>query len=341
VELVPDGGGGSLAIMRAATVTRFGGPEVFEIVRRPDLVPGPGQVRIDVEAADVLWLETLIRSGVARDYWPHRPPYVPGNGVAGRVRQVGQGVDTSLAGQRVVAHTGNEGGYADQAVVAAGDVSLVPDRLSLTVAAAVLHDAPTALALFDVTKVAAGDTVLVAGASGGLGITSVQLARARGARVVAVARDAKLDRVRGLEPDAVVDSTRPDWVTQARAVLPQAGADVILDNIGGALGEASFALVADGGRFSAHGMPSGRFAQVDRAEAERRGITVTGIEAVQLAKADLKRYTEQALAEAAEGTIDPVIGQVFALEDAGLAHAAITARSVFGKTLLTTLAGPK
>lgn len=236
----------------------------------------------------------------------------------------------------MAAHTGNEGGYADQVAVAAQDVSLVPDGLSLTVAAALLHDAPTALALFDVTKVGPHDTVLVVGASGGLGITSVQLARARAARVVAVARGAKLDRVRELTPDAVIDSGQPDWLSQARAVLPPAGADVVLDNIGGDLGEASFGLVADGGRFSAHGTPSGRFAQVDHAAAGRRGITVTGIQAVQMAKADLKRYTEQGLAEAATGTITPVIGQIFALEDAGLAHAAIEARTVFGKTLLTT-----
>jgi len=323
-------------IVRAATVTRFGGPEVFEIVRRPDPVPGPGQVSIGVEAADVLWLETLIRSGAGRDYWPHRPPYVPGNGVAGVVRQAGPGAGRGLVGRRVAAHTGGQGGYADQAVVAAGDVSLVPDGLSPAMAAAVLHDAATALALFDVTKVGAGDTVLVVGGSGGLGIVSVQLARARAARVVAVARGAKLDRVRALGPDAVLDSQQPDWLSQAREVLPPAGADVVLDNIGGDLGEASFGLVADGGRFSAHGTPSGRFAQVDQAEAGRRGVTVTGIQTVQLAKADLKRYTGQALAQTAAGTIAPVIGQVFALEDAGLAHAAIEARSVFGKTLLTT-----
>jgi NADPH2:quinone reductase len=322
--------------MRAATVTRFGGPEVFEVVRRPDFEPGPGQVTIDVEAVDVLWLETMIRSGAGQAYWPSRPPYVPGNGVAGRVRQTGPGADAGLAGRRVVAHTGNEGGYADQVAVAAEAVSLVPDGLGLTEAAALVHDGPTALALFDITKVGSGDTVLVVGASGGLGIVSVQLARARAARVVAIARGAKLDRVRELKPDAVIDSQQPDWLARARAALPQAGADVVLDNIGGDLGEASFDLVADGGRFSAHGTPSGRFAQVDQAAAGRRGVTVTGIQSVQLAPAVRKRYTEQALAEAAAGTIAPVIGQVFPLEDAGQAHAAIEARTVFGKTLLTT-----
>lgn len=325
--------------MRAATVTRFGGPEVFQVVQRPDPVPGPGEVLIDVEVADTLWLETMVRSGAGQAYWPMRPPYVPGNGVAGRITRAGDGVDGGMAGRRVVAHTGSEGGYADRAVVPVPAVSDVPDGLDLTVAAAMLHDGPTALALFDVTKAGPDDTVLVVGASGGLGVATVQLARARTARVVAIARGAKLGRVRELGPAAVIDSTQPDWLEQARAALPDDGADVVLDNIGGDLGEASFALVAPGGRFSAHGTPSGRFARLGQADlqaAGHRGITVTGIGAVQMAGSELKHYTDAALRVAASGIFAPVIGQMFPLEQAGSAHAAIERRDVFGKTLLTT-----
>ncbi|WP_460848516.1 zinc-binding dehydrogenase [Phytohabitans suffuscus] len=307
---------------------------MLQLVEQPDPVPGEGQVVIDVEVADTLWLETAVRSGAGQDYWPMRPPYVPGNGVAGRVMRLGAGVDSGLNGRRVVAHTGNEGGYADRAVVAADALSSVPDGLDLTVAAALLHDGPTALALFDITKVSPGDAVVVIGASGGLGVLLVQLGRACGARVVAVARGAKLDRVRELGPDAVIDSEHPDWLAQARATLPAAGADVVLDNVGGGLGEASFALVAPAGRFSGHGTPSGRFAQVDQTTADRHGIVVTGIEAVQMSEDDLKRYTERALRAAVAGTLAPVIGQTFTLDQAGSAHAAIESRAVFGKTLL-------
>ena len=344
--------------MRTATVTRFGGPEVFAIVEHPDPVPEEGQVLIDVEVADTLWLEAMVRSGAGQDYWPMRPPYVPGNGVAGTVIETGDGVDQALTGQRVVAHTGSENGYADRAVVAAAAVSTVPDALDLRTAAALLHDGPTALRLFDVTKAGPGDAVLVVGASGGLGVLSVQLARARCARVVAAARAPKLPRLAALEPDAVIDTDQLDWLDRARAALggsvlggsavgssalsgsaPGGGADVVLDNVGGDLGEASFALVTEaGGRFSGHGTPSGRFAQIDRGQAARRGITVTGIEAVQMPPDVLKRYTEQALAEAAEGTIAPVIGQAFLLERAADAHAAIEGRAIFGKTLLLTRA---
>jgi NADPH2:quinone reductase len=142
--------------------------------------------------------------------------------------------------------------------------------------------------------------------------------------------------VREQQPDGVIDSDDPDWPGQARAALPAAGADVVLDNNGGALGEASFALVAGGGRFSGHGTPAGRFAQVDPEAARRRGITATGIEAVQLSGDQLKRSTELALAAAAAGQLDPVIGQVYPLDQAAAAHAAIESRSVFGKTLLGT-----
>ena len=166
------------------------------------------------------------------------------------------------------------------------------------------------------------------------GILSVQLGRTRAGRVVAVARQGKLDRVRELKPDDVVDSEQPAWVEQARSALG-GGADVVLDNIGGDVGEAAFALVVPGGRFSGHGTPSGRFAAVDQAEAARRGITVTGIERVQLSDTELVRYTDRAFAEAAAGTMAPVIGQTFPLECAVDAHAAIEGRQIFGKTLLT------
>lgn len=212
----------------------------------------------------------------------------------------------------------------------------MPDAVELTAAAAVLHDAPTALALFDVTNVGVDDTVLVIGASGGLGLLSVQLARARATRVVAVARSSKLGRVEELGPDVAIDSDQSDWVDRARAALGPRGADVVLDNIGGDVGEAGFLLAAEGGRFSGHGTPSGRFAEIDPAVAAGRGVKVTGIESVQMSDAALKSYTDLALREVEAGTIAPVIGQTFRLDEAAAAHAAIEGRTVFGKTLLLT-----
>jgi NADPH:quinone reductase len=321
--------------VQQVVVERFGGPGVLVAQEAPDPVAGPGDVVVAVRAADVLWVETVIRRGDGRPDWPMTPPYVPGNAVVGRVLSVGDGVDPSWVGRAVATETGGTGGYAERVKVPAAGLTPIPDGLDLTDAAALLHDAVTALALKETTRIGGDDTVLVVGASGGLGLLSVQLAKTEGARVVAVARDErKLALIRTLGPDAVIDSEAPDWVGQARAALGDAGATVVLDNIGGAVGEKAFALVAPGGRFSAHGTPSGRFAEVDPAEAERRGITVTGIGEVQLSADERLRLTARALAEAAAGRISPLVGQTYQLAKAADAHAAIEARSVFGKTLL-------
>lgn len=320
--------------MRVAMVSEFGGPEVLVTAERADPVAGPGEVVVDVAAADVLWVETMIRRGDGRPFFDVTPPYVPGGAVAGRVAAVGEGVAPEWVGRAVVART-NGGGYAEQVLVDAAALLPVPDGLALIDAAAVMTDGQTALALLERTGVAAGDAVLVVGASGGLGIASVQLAQARGARVVAVARDdRKLARVRELGAAAVVDSDAPDWVDRARDALGGALADVVLDNIGGGVGEAAFDLVAPGGRFSAHGTPSGRFAAIDPALARRRGVTLRGIGDVQLGAADRRRLIAQAVDEAAAGRLRPVIGQTYPLAKATDAHAAIEQRTVFGKTLL-------
>ena len=326
--------------MQAVVVKEFGGPEVLVAAEVPDPVAGPGEVVVAVAAAHVLWVETQIRSGVGREYWGVTPPYVPGSGVAGRVDGLGPDVDPALLGTRVVAHTGrSRDGYAERVVVGADGLVPIPDEVSGQQAAALVHDGVTGCALVNEQRVGAGDSVLVVGASGGLGIVLVQLARARGARVVALARDErKLARVRTLGADAVIDSAAPDWAEQARTALGGAGADVVFDNVGGELGEAAFGLIAPGGRFSAHGTPSGRFAQIDPEAAAARGVTVRGIRDVQLPPAERRRLTEQALAAAAAGELRPVVGQTFPLARADRAHAAIEDRSVFGSTLLVVSA---
>ena len=322
--------------MQAVVVAEFGGPDVLVAAEVPDPVPGAGEVVVAVAAAHVLWVETRIRSGVGREYWGVTPPYVPGSGVAGRVGDVGPGVDPALLGTRVVAHTGrSRDGYAEHVVVGADGLVPIPDEVSAQQAAALVHDGVTGGALVDEQRVGAGDRVLVVGASGGLGIVLVQLARARGARVVGLARDErKLARVRALGADAVIDSDAADWTAQARTALGGDGADVVFDNVGGDLGEAAFGLIARGGRFSAHGTPGGRFAQIPPEAAAARAVTVRGIRDVQLPADERRHLTAQALAAAAAGELRPVIGQTFPLARADRAHAAIEDRSVFGSTLL-------
>ncbi|MFD9393948.1 zinc-binding dehydrogenase [Streptomyces sp. NPDC060000] len=332
--------------MRAAQVKAFGGPEVLTTVELPDPVPGPGEVLIEVAHADTIYVETQIRTGQARAWFPVEPPYVPGGGVSGTVTAVGAGVDAEWVGRRVTSFV--DGSYAERVTAPVTAPTPVPDGLDLRTAAALVHDGVTAAGLLELTAVGPGDRVLILGASGGMGTLLIQLARARGARVVAAARGAgKSALVRDLGAHAVVDVSESDWVERAREALTadvagaaeaadgdEAAADVVLDGVGGELGLAAFPLTATGGRFSAHGAPSGGFAAVDVAEAERRGVTLFGIGDVQFGEAEARRLTAQVLAEAAAGRLRPVIGAQFPLTEAAEAHAAIEGRELIGKVLL-------
>ena len=142
-------------------------------------------------ACDVLFVDTLIRSGRGAAYFPIRPPYVPGNGVGGTVAVVGDGVDASWRGRPVVAHTGGPGGtggYAELAAVDLEDCVPVPDDVDLLDATAVLHDGTTALRVLEKTAPREGEWALVLAAAGGMGILLVQLLAARGVKVVGAAR---------------------------------------------------------------------------------------------------------------------------------------------------------
>jgi hypothetical protein len=135
-----------------------------------------------------------------------------------------------------------------------------------------------------------------------------------------------------------VDYTDDDWSTQARAAAEGRGFDVVFDGIGGELGTKTYDLVASGGRFSAHGAPSGSFADIDRQDAAARDITLIGIEAAQFEPGDVHRLTRAAYEAAAAVTIRAVVGQSFALHEARAAHEAIEARQVSGKTVLLSAA---
>ncbi|MEV7964637.1 zinc-binding dehydrogenase [Sphaerisporangium sp. NPDC088356] len=321
--------------MRVAQVKRFGGPEVLETTEVPDPVAGPGEVVIDVSVADTLFVETQIRTGWGRQFFSAEPPYVPGGGVGGQVLAVGEGVDRGWLGRSVVAKTGGGGGYAEQAVVPMEALIPLPEGLGLAEAAALLADGVTGLGVFGAAEVKPGEWVLVTAAAGGMGILLVQLARAAGARVAAAARgERKLDFARELGAEIAVDYTEPGWAERVRDATGGAGPDVVFDGAGGEAGLAAFEITASGGRFSAHGAPSGGFSPIDPEAARGRGITLRGIQDVRFTSAEQKGLAERALAEAAAGRIKPVIGKTFPLDRASDAHAAIEAREVIGKTLL-------
>jgi NADPH2:quinone reductase len=324
--------------MRAIEAHAFGGPDVLQLRSLPDPTPERDQVLVAVSACDVLFVDTIIRSGRGVGYFPIRPPYVPGNGVGGTVVSVGEGVDPSWLGRSVVAHTGGPGGtggYAQLAAVELSDTVSLPDGVRVDHATAVLHDGTTALRIFETVDIPSGEWVLVLGAAGGMGILLIQLLTVRGARVIGAARGkAKREAVAAAGAKATIDYGQPDW---AHAVLQTTGGvppAVALDGVGGDIGARAFELLREGGRFSAHGSSSGAFAPIDAAEARRRGVTVTSITDLQYPPGSRSRLLRAALDELRHGVIAPIVGQTFALSDAARAHDAIEARATIAKTLL-------
>ena len=318
--------------MRAVVVREFGPPEVLEPAEVDEVRAGPGEVVIDVEIANVTFVETQVRAGKA----PHQSmlpalPAILGNGVGGTVA----GVDSEARagpGRRVVASLNGTGGYAERVVVPASRLIEVPGGMALRDAVALLADGRTALALADRAGLRAGDTVLIEAAAGGVGTLLVQIARNAGARVVALAgRSRKLAIARDLGADLTADYSRDGWDKQVRDAVGEV--DVVFDGVGGDIGRAAFGLLAAGGRFCPFGMASGSFAPVTAELAQARQVTIRAGAAA--SPGELAGLTRTALAEAAAGRLRPVIGQEFALAAAASAHAAIEARTTIGKTLLT------
>jgi NADPH2:quinone reductase len=329
--------------MRVVEVTAFGGPEVLVAREVPDPAPGPGEVLIDVTAADVLFLDTQLRAGWGQEFFPMQPPYVPGDGVAGTVVAAGDSVDGGWVGRRVVARTGKPvaegspvlapiGGYATKAV--AGTYVGIPDGLGAQQALALLHDGPTAQGILRQAGIQPGDPVLVTAAGGSLGIVLTQLATAAGARVIGAARgEAKLDLAREAGAVDAVDYTSDGWADRVRELT--GGVQVVFDGAGAALGRQALEAAADGARFFAYGAAGGEFARFTAEEAASRGVRLIGMENLSLEPAEVPRLIAHAMEEAAAGRLRPHVGQTFPLERAADAHAAVAARTTLGKTLLT------
>lgn len=313
--------------MRAIQIARFGEPDVLVPTDMPEPVAGPGEVLVQAAFADVILLDTVLRAGAGQEYFPVRPPYVPGGAVAGTVIEA---EDQSLVGRMVGGRTKNFAGYAEKAVLDAAMIAEVPAGLELRDAASLLHDGVTAYSLMRKIPFRDGETVLITAAAGGLGILFVQLAKAAGAQVIGAARgEAKLEMVRKWGADLAVDYSRAGWTDAVGRP------DLVLDGAGGAYGQAAFEAVADGGRFVGYGTAAGSFTLPDPAEAQRRGLDVSGIQDAQVTPEESGQLTRQMFAAAAAGRFAPVIDRVYPLEKASEAHTALEQRTNVGKVLLS------
>jgi NADPH2:quinone reductase len=314
--------------VRAVVIREFGPPSVLEPAEVDEVSAGPDDVVIDVEFANITFVETQIRAG--RPPHPSMLPALPailGNGVGGTVASLGAG-----PGRRVVTSLNGTGGYAERVASPASRLIDVPDALATRDAVALLADGRTALALAARADLRAGETVLVEAAGGGVGTLLVQIARNAGARVVALAgHPRKLALARDLGADLTVDYRHDGWERQVRDATGQV--DVVFDGVGGDIGLAAFGLLGAGGRFCPFGMASGSFAPVSAEQAKAWRISLRSGAAA--SPEELAALTRTALSEAAAGRLRPVVGQEFDLAEAAAAHAAIEARETIGKTLLT------
>lgn len=250
--------------MRALISTTTGGPETLTFGDLPDPAAGPGQLLIDVHACSINFPDTLI----IEDRYQMRPPrpFAPGGEVAGVVAALGDGVTGFAVGDRVIAASGF-GGLAEQAVVMAANAYHLPDAHSFAEGSALLMTYGTSIhALADRGRLAAGETLLVLGAAGGVGLAAVELGKAMGARVIGAvssAEKAALVREAGAD-DCIVYPLQPfdkdaskALSEQFKAAVGPGGADVIYDAVGGEYCEPALRSIAWEGRYLVVGFPAG------------------------------------------------------------------------------------
>lgn len=316
--------------MQAMVVRRFGGPEVLTVNEIDEPVAGPGEVVVDVATVDVIGLDTAIRAGFG-EMFGITPPYTPGDGLAGTVVAVGQGVRETWQGRRVAVATGAQGAGAERVAVPEASLVPVPDELHVEHAAALVHDGRTARALHDVARVSPGERVLMMPAASGLGLVLVQLAKSAGAEVLAVAGGpTKLAVAAEHGADVLLDYTEPGWADALGE-----GVDVVLDGAGGDAALDAFAALRRGGRHLSYGDTSGSYGTPPQEAAEARGILLYGPEVVHLGgSAETQALTRQAFADATEGRVRPRIAGRHSWTHAIDAHRAQESRTTVGRPLL-------
>jgi NADPH:quinone reductase len=262
--------------MRAIVCTAHGIEDNFEVEERPTPEPGPGQVRVAVKAAGASYVDALQAAG--RYQFAASPPYVPGGEAAGVVDAVGEGVHRWQVGDRVLASVGM-GAFADCLLASPHQLIALPDEVDLAIGGSFLQVYGTAWFAFTKrTVVRTGEVVLVTGAGGGVGLAAVDVARALGARVIAVASTEEKRRLAlATGAEAVIDPLSEDLKTRARELTDGAGVDLVYDVAGGPVSEPALRTLRFDGRFLVVGFPGG-IAKVPLNLVLLNNRTVIGVE---------------------------------------------------------------
>jgi putative PIG3 family NAD(P)H quinone oxidoreductase len=323
--------------MKAITISAPGGPEVLQWTDVPDPQAGPGEVVVAIASSAVNRADILQRQGF---YPPPKgaPPY-PGLECAGRIESLGAGVEGWAVGDEVAALLGG-GGYAEKVAVAAGQLLPRPASMSLLEAGGLAEVACTVWSnVFMIAALRPGETLLVHGGGSGIGTTAIQLAKLAGARVAVTAGSAaKLERCRELGAEILVNYREADFVARVKEETGGKGADVILDNMGGAYLPRNVDALAVNGRLVVIGMQGGVKGELDlgRLLGKRGAVIATSLRArsAEEKAAIVASVRENVLPALEGGTFRLVVDRVVPVADAAEAHRVVEAGEHVGKVLL-------
>ncbi len=323
--------------MKAIVCKAWGPPQSLLIEDRPALSAGAGQVVVRMKAASVKFSDTL----VIQNKYQTQPelPFVPGGEVTGVVSSLGSGVEGWKVGDRVNAQT-TYGGYAEEVLVDAARMTAIPDSIEFAAATGLSSTYGTAYyALVDRGRLRAGETLLVLGASGGVGLAAVELGKLLGARVIACASSPeKLAVCRAKGADETINYVAEDMRARVKAITKGNGVDVIIDPVGGAYSEAALRDMAWGGRHLVIGFTAGDIPRIPLNLPLIKGCEIVGVWIGAFAKHEPAKHranAQQLWAWMAQGKIKPHISASYPLERVADALNALIERKVSGKIVLT------
>ena len=314
-------------MMKAVVVHQYGGPEVLKYEDAPRPEPKENEILVRVIAAGVNPVDGSIRSGKYAKFFGSKPPFTPGYDVAGVVEKTGAKIDKYKPGDAVYAYLDLDrgGGYAEYTIVTNEEASAKPNSITFAEAAAVPLAALTAWqALIDEAKLDKGQTVLIHGGSGGVGSFAIQIAKARGAKVIATASTPNQDLLKQLGADVAVDYTKQKFEDVAKDV------DVVLDSVGKDTLARSYGVVKEGGFIVT------LVAQIDQAELDKHKIRGASLSVEpnpdELAK--IGRLID-------EKKIKVIVSQTFPLSEAMKAQEQVATGHTRGKIVLKVADEPK
>ena len=329
--------------IKALRTHAVGGPDTLTLDEIAVPTPGKGQVLVDVKACSINYPDTLM----IRDLYQFKPerPYAPGGDIAGVIEAVGEGVEGFAVGDKVLAGIGN-GGLCEKVLVAADRMFPIPDGVPFEKAASILMTYGTNIhGLKDRGHIKEGDTVLILGAAGGVGLSAVELSKAFGARVVAaVSSEEKGEVARNAGADEVVIYPKGDMDKDASKDLANAfkaacgpeGANIVYDIVGGQYSEPALRSIAWEGRFCVVGFPAG-IPKMPLNLTLLKSCDICGVFWGAFTMREPVKFREQ-IAELFDllktGKIDPLVSETFPLERGGDAIAKLENRQAVGKLVV-------